>query len=83
MGGKMQTPEDFVAFEGSDKEFKLTIDYCGSWGYKSKADFVTDHLLKVFPNAQVSATAIKGSSGTFKLTVNDSEVVYDKVQSII
>ena len=82
MGSGYRNNIDFVDFEGSDKKFKVTIVYCGE-GYKSKADFVTDYLVKVFPNAQVSATAIKGSSGTFKLTVNDSEVVYDKVQSII
>ena len=53
---------------------KITIKYCGQWGYKSKAQVVGDEILKEFPDAKVMLEV--GSGGQF-------DVIYESRRYIL
>ena len=53
---------------------KLTIKYCGIWDYKSKAQVVSDEILKVYPDAEVILE--EGSRDQF-------DVIYDSRRYIL
>ena len=53
---------------------KITIKYCGQWGYKSKAQVVGDEILEVYPDAKVMLEV--GSGGQF-------DVIYESRRYIL
>ena len=48
---------------------KITIKYCGMWGYKPRAQLVGDEILDRYPNAQIFLEV--GNSGQFDVINKD------------
>ena len=49
---------------------KITIKYCGMWGYKPRAQLVGDEILDIYPNAEIFLEV--GNSGQFDV-INEDE----------
>lgn len=55
----------------------ITIEYCTSWGYLSKAVGLAQNLLNLHKNNIVSLNIIPSSGGVFEVKFND-ELIFSK-----
>lgn len=56
---------------------KLSIEYCTSWGYLSKAVSLTEKILNEYENDFDFIKLIPSSGGVFEVTLNDA-LIYSK-----
>ena len=71
MGGSGSKTEKFGP---TDAEYKMTIQYCGGWGYRSKAVFIQQNVEKEFGDKlQVIFEKDKGITGNLEIKVTDSK----------
>ena len=55
----------------------LSIEYCTSWGYLSKAVSLTEEILNEYKNDFDYIKLIPSSGGVFEVVLND-ELIYSK-----
>ena len=54
MGSALKPPKGLENMKvEEDLEFNLNVKYCGSWGYKSKFDYVSLCTLAIYPRANI------------------------------
>ena len=54
MGCALKNPKGLENMKvEEDLEFNLKVKYCGSWGYKSKFDYVSLCTLAIYPRANI------------------------------
>ena len=59
------------------KPFVLTIEYCTSWGFLSKAVSLTEEILSEYKNVAKELTVIPSTGGVYKITLN-GETIFSK-----
>lgn len=60
---------------------KIFIEYCGAWGYRSKANRLLDELRQKFPSLQADSFSMKqGRTSSFEVSVN-GKVVWSKLEN--
>lgn len=60
--------------------YKLSIEYCTSWGYLPEAVGLTKFLLGTYKDDFEEIKLIPSSGGVFLVTLND-EVIYSKKET--
>ncbi len=60
--------------------YKLSIEYCTSWGYLPEAVSLTNFLLGTYKDDFEAVKLIPSSGGIFLVTLND-DVIYSKKET--
>lgn len=56
---------------------KVSVEYCGGWGYKPRFEELATVIKTKVPQAEV--TGIVGRSSSFEVTVNDT-LIFSKLE---
>lgn len=74
MGGKNSVPEEVKAMKTNrNAVFEVLVEYCGSWGYSSMAEYARQCITEVYPQAKVEGKRIPGSTGIFDVSVGGKD----------
>ena len=71
--------KDLGQFDATKKP-NVEIQYCGGWGYFSKANNFKQAILEVYPNAVINFKKDNGVTSNFNVRVNEKEV-YNKKEN--
>ena len=61
----------------NQQAIKINIQYCGAWGYGSKAKQAEQIIKSVYPNADVQLQRDMGKTGNFEITC-DGKLIHSK-----
>jgi hypothetical protein len=54
------------------------VQYCGGNGYYKRYKFAREHIMKLYPNSNVTGTSDLHRTVNFVVKINDEYVIYDK-----
>ncbi len=53
-----------------EKEFDVTVEYCGGWGYGKYFQYAKGLIENSYPKAKVTGVKIPGNSGKLEVIIN-------------
>lgn len=79
-GGLSKAPDGFSEMNfDKTKQFDITIQYCGGWGYGKYAEYSRKLILEAYPSAKVAVKKDNGTTGNMEVThVASGQKVHSK-----